>query len=62
MKEKLDDWKARFNDIKDKDMPKITETINEIEELFLEKNFKEEEYSNRLNKLKLKYFLICIDM
>ena len=28
---------------------------------FLEKNFKEEEYSNRLNKLKLKYFLICID-
>lgn len=41
MKEKLDDWKARFNDIKDKDMPKITETINEIEELFLEKNFKD---------------------
>lgn len=41
MKEKLDDWKTRFNDIKDKDMPKITETINEIEELFLEKNFKD---------------------
>ena len=41
MREKLDDWKARFNDIKDKDMPKITETINEIEELFLEKNFKD---------------------
>ena len=41
MKEKLDDWKARFNDIKDNDMPKITETINEIEELFLEKNFKD---------------------
>lgn len=41
MKEKLDDWKDRFNDIKDKDMPKITETINEIEELFLEKNFKD---------------------
>ena len=41
MKEKLNDWKARFNDIKDKDMPKITETINEIEELFLEKNFKD---------------------
>lgn len=41
MKEKLDGWKARFNDIKDKDMPKITETINEIEELFLEKNFKD---------------------
>ena len=41
MREKLDDWKKRFNDIKDKEMPKITETINEIEELFEEKNFKE---------------------
>ena len=41
MKEKLDDWKARFNDIKNTEMPKITETINEIEELFEEKNFKD---------------------
>ena len=41
MREKLDDWKKRFNDIKDKEMPKITETINDIEELFEEKNFKE---------------------
>lgn len=41
MKEKLDDWKARFNDIKEKEMPKITETINDIEELFEEKNFKD---------------------
>ena len=41
MREKLDDWKKRFNDIKDTEMPKITETINEIEELFEEKNFKE---------------------
>lgn len=41
MKEKLNDWKSRFNDIKEKEMPKITDTINEIEELFEEKNFKE---------------------
>ena len=41
MKEKLDDWKARFNDIKNTEMPKITETINDIEELFEEKNFKD---------------------
>ncbi len=41
MKQKLDDWKKRFNDIKDKEMPKITEAINEIEELFDEKRFKE---------------------
>ena len=30
MKEKFNDWKNRFNDIKDKEMPKITETLNEI--------------------------------
>ena len=41
MKEKLDDWKNRFKNIKDVEMPKITDTINEIEELFEEKNFKE---------------------
>lgn len=41
MKEKLDDWKTRFNDIKNTEMPKITETINDIEELFEEKNFKD---------------------
>lgn len=41
MKEKFNDWKNRFNDIKDKEMPKITETLNEIEELFVEKNFKD---------------------
>lgn len=41
MKEKLDDWKARFNDIKNTEMPKITGTINDIEELFEEKNFKD---------------------
>ena len=40
MKEKLDDWKTRFKNIKDVEMPKITDTINEIEELFEEKNFK----------------------
>ena len=41
MKEKLNDWKSRFNDIKEVEMPKITDTINEIEELFEEKNFKD---------------------
>lgn len=41
MKEKLDEWKERFKDIKEVQMPKITDTINEIEELFNEKNFKD---------------------
>lgn len=41
LREKLKDWKNRFNNIKDVEMPKITETLNEIEELFVEHNIKE---------------------
>ena len=50
MREKLDDWKKRFNDIKDTEMPKITETINEIEELFEEKyESKDENFAKLIN-------------
>ncbi len=41
MRVKLEDWKNRFNNIRDVEMPKITDTINEIEELFEDRNFKE---------------------
>lgn len=41
LREKLDDWKTRFNNIENVEMPKITEVINEIEELFEEKNYKD---------------------
>lgn len=41
MREKLDDWKNRFNDIKNVEMPKISDYLSDIEELFLEKNYKE---------------------
>ena len=41
MREKLDDWKKRFSNIRDVEMPKITDTINDIEELFEDHNFKE---------------------
>ena len=41
MRLKLDDWKKRFNNIKDVELPKITDTINDIEELFEDRNFKE---------------------
>ena len=34
MKTKFEDWQKRFQDIRDKDMPKITDSINEIDELF----------------------------
>ena len=41
MRLKLADWKKRFNNIKDVELPKITDTINEIEELFEDHNFKD---------------------
>ena len=41
MRLKLNDWKKRFNNIKDVELPKITDTINEIEELFEDHNFKD---------------------
>lgn len=41
MKEKFADWQRRFNEIKDKDMPKITDAINEIEDTFDNHDYKE---------------------
>lgn len=41
MRNKLDEWKKRFNNIRDVELPKITDTINEIEELFEDHNYKE---------------------
>ncbi len=34
LKKKYKEWQERFKKIKDKDLPKITDSINEIEELF----------------------------
>ncbi len=41
LKSKFDNWKERFNEIKEADLSKITDEINDIETLFIEKNFKE---------------------
>lgn len=41
MEDKLADWRKRFDTIKNVEMPKITDTINNIEQLFQERNFKE---------------------
>ena len=41
MQIKLDDWHKRFNEIKDIELPKITDEINEIEELYEDKDYKE---------------------
>ena len=40
MQEKLEDWKERFNRIKDEDVPKITDELIEIEDLYNDKEFK----------------------
>ncbi len=41
MKAKYADWQKRFTSIRDDDMPKITDTINEIDELFENGDYKE---------------------
>ena len=41
LKEKYDNWQKRFKRIKDVEMPKITDEINQIDELFASKNYKE---------------------
>lgn len=41
MKQKYADWQERFNRIKEVEMPKLADSINEIDELFELGNFKE---------------------
>ena len=40
LKNKYEEWYQRFNDIKDKEIPKITDEIIEIEDEFNEKKYK----------------------
>ncbi len=39
MQERLEDWKERFKEIKDVDVPKITDELIEIEDLFNDKDY-----------------------
>ncbi|MBQ4584118.1 MAG: septation ring formation regulator EzrA [Bacilli bacterium] len=41
MQEKLENWQKRFKDIKDVEVPKITDLLIEIEDIFNKKNYKE---------------------
>ena len=41
LKKKYKEWQERFRRIKDKDLPKITDDLNEIDELFLDNNIAE---------------------
>ncbi len=40
LKAKYKEWQNRFKTIKDKDLPKITDAINEIDELFMDNDLK----------------------
>ena len=40
LQEKFDDWTKRFNDIKDNDIPKIEDDLNELEDLYKNKKMK----------------------
>lgn len=40
MKKRFANWQERFNSIKDEELPKITDAINEMEELYEERNTK----------------------
>ncbi len=40
LKNKYNEWKNRFKTIKDKDLPKITDAINEIDEMFMDNDLK----------------------
>ncbi len=41
LKEKYNTWKKRFNEIKEKDLAKITDDINDIDLLFSDKDYKQ---------------------
>lgn len=41
MREMYDEWQEKFKDIKDNEVPKITDELIEIEDLMLEKKYKE---------------------
>ena len=41
MKMKFNEWQRRFNDIKEIEIPKITDVINDIEVMFESKNYKD---------------------
>lgn len=41
LKERFKDWQKRFSLIKEKDMPALTDSLNEIEDLYENRNYKE---------------------
>ena len=48
---KLNEWQSRFNDIKEKDIPKITDLLIDVDDVFNKKDYKE--LKNRIAKVEL---------
>ena len=51
LQEKLNNWQNRFNDIKEKDIPKITDLLIDVDDVFEKKDYKE--LKNKLAKVEL---------
>ncbi len=56
MQETYDDWQRRFKDIKDIDIPKITDALIEIEDCYNEKQFKV--LDDKIAKVELEIFYV----
>ena len=56
MQESYDDWQERFKEIKDVDLPKITDALIEIEDCFNEKNFNV--LNDKIAKVELEIFYV----
>ena len=56
LKEKFDNWTKRFNEIKDKDVPKIEDDLNELELLY--KNKKTKELNEKMAKVEYQIYFI----
>ena len=56
MQETFDDWKERFKEIKDVEVPKITDALIDIENCFNDKNYKE--LNEKIAKVELDIFYV----
>lgn len=56
MQETFEDWQERFKDIKDVEVPKITDALIEIEECFNDKKYKE--LNEKIAKVELDIFYV----
>ena len=56
MEETYEDWQKRFKEIKDQEVPKITDALIEIEDCFNEKDYKT--LSDKIAKAELEIFYV----